>query len=312
MGAEPLPTSDFWWKTQPQQPTPNMVNCCKSLKINGQLSSRFDAHLDLLEQLPGAFAQARKRQESKVSLPQTSRPRANGGICKNEQHPLWKCEKFKGMQVSSRRDYVKENNVCFNCLREGHKVTNWLTTFTCRVCNRRHHSLLHEERADDQAKTKSGSASEGREKKEEPQPRMSACSATSRSNLFDRTILKVVPVKVWASNPSYCVYTHAFIDEGSGVNMCSASLIRQLGIEVKDCDVELWTTNGVSRENKMAAEPMTIKGIAEDSSFEVKDVLIVEDIVDGSWSIPRKELTEGYPHLQEINFPQLVERKWIC
>ena len=138
---------------------------------------------------------------------------------------------------------------------------------------------------------------------------MSACSATSRSNLFDQTIFKVVPVKVWASSPSHCIYTHAFIHEGSGVNICSASLIRQLGIEVKDSDVELWTTNGVSWENKMAVEPMSIKGIVEDSSFEVKDALIVEDIVDVSWSIPRKELTEGYPYLQEINFPQLEGKK---
>ena len=37
--------------------------------------------------------------------------------------------------------------------------------------------------------------------------------------------------------------------------------------------------------------------------------IIVEVIVDVSWSIPRKELTEGYPHLQEINFPQLEGKK---
>ena len=91
--------------------------------------------------------------------------------------------------------------------------------------------------------------------------------------------------------------------------MCSASLIRQLGIEMKDCDVEPYTTNGVFLENKMAVEPMSIKGIAEDSSFEVKDALIVEDIVDVSWSIPKKELTEGYPYLQKINFPLLEEKK---
>ena len=91
--------------------------------------------------------------------------------------------------------------------------------------------------------------------------------------------------------------------------MCSASLIRQLGIEVKDCDVELWTTNGVSRENKTAVWPMSIKGIAEDSSFEVKDALIVEDTVDASWSNPRKKIIEGYHHLQKINFPQLEGKK---
>ena len=81
---------------------------------------------------------------------------------------------------------------------------------------------------------------------------MYACSATSRSNLFDQLIFKVVPVEVWASDPS------------------------QL--------------------KKMAFGPISIKGIAEDSSFEVKDVLIVEDIVNVSGSIPPQELTNGHPH----------------
>ena len=234
MGEEPFPTSDFWWKTQPQQPTPNMVNCCRSLKINGQLSTRCKAHLDLLQDQALIWTKrvcaSTQKMESKVLRLQTSRPRSNCGICKDVQYPLWKCEKFRGMQVLSGWIYAKENNVCFNCLREGQRVTNCLTTFTCRVCSRRHHSLLHEKRAGNQSKTKSGSASEGREKKEEPQPRMSACNASSRGNLFDLTIFKVIPVKVWASNPGHCVYTHAFIDEGSDLNMCSVSLIRQLRI----------------------------------------------------------------------------------
>ena len=59
----------------------------------------------------------------------------------------------------------------------------------------------------------------------------------------------------------------------------------------------------------MAFGPISIKGIAEDSSFEVKDALIVEDIVDVSGSIPQQQLTDGHPHLQEINFPQLEGKK---
>ena len=65
-------------------------------------------------------------------------------LCK-DPHPLWKCEKFKEMSVVHRRNCVKETRVCFNCLGVGHRAGDCVKTFRCRTCNRKHHSLLHDE-----------------------------------------------------------------------------------------------------------------------------------------------------------------------
>lgn len=47
------------------------------------------------------------------------------------------------MQPSERGLYVKNNNVRFNCLTPGHNAVKCRIVQSCRVCNSRHHSLLH-------------------------------------------------------------------------------------------------------------------------------------------------------------------------
>lgn len=56
---------------------------------------------------------------------------------------------FLGMEVQSRREFVKSNKLCFNCLRIGHSSARCQSKFRCRSCNTRHRSLVH----DDSVKT---------------------------------------------------------------------------------------------------------------------------------------------------------------
>ena len=62
-------------------------------------------------------------------------------VCKDGQHPLFKCPEFKGMHVLQRCKCVREKQLCQNCLRshEGEKYT-WTG---CLVCNKNHNTLLH-------------------------------------------------------------------------------------------------------------------------------------------------------------------------
>lgn len=62
--------------------------------------------------------------------------------CK-QQHQLFQCNDFNSLNVDDRRKFIKENNLCFNCLKYGHNVYNCSSKFSCRVCNKRHHSLVH-------------------------------------------------------------------------------------------------------------------------------------------------------------------------
>lgn len=48
--------------------------------------------------------------------------------CK-QQHELTHCPQFLALDISSRRSFVKQGTVCFNCLRPGHKSLNCNSKF---------------------------------------------------------------------------------------------------------------------------------------------------------------------------------------
>ncbi|UYV69731.1 hypothetical protein LAZ67_7000518 [Cordylochernes scorpioides] len=63
-------------------------------------------------------------------------------LCKLK-HKLNQCNEFKQMSIQNRIGYVKQNQLCSNCLRGNHSVDNCKITNRCFHCNKNHHSLLH-------------------------------------------------------------------------------------------------------------------------------------------------------------------------
>ncbi|UYV82256.1 hypothetical protein LAZ67_21001470 [Cordylochernes scorpioides] len=64
-------------------------------------------------------------------------------LCKGE-HFLLKCPRFNGMMLPERWTFVKDNRLCYNCLRSNHRVSSCVFTQNCKSCNKRHHTLLHQ------------------------------------------------------------------------------------------------------------------------------------------------------------------------
>lgn len=63
-------------------------------------------------------------------------------IC-NTDHFIYKCPYFLAKSPSDRYAFVKQNNLCLNCLLSNHGVTDCTSQMACKLCNRKHHSLLH-------------------------------------------------------------------------------------------------------------------------------------------------------------------------
>ncbi|UYV63643.1 hypothetical protein LAZ67_2005151 [Cordylochernes scorpioides] len=63
-------------------------------------------------------------------------------LCKL-RHKLIQCNEFRQMSIQNRIGYVKQNQLCFNCLRGNHSVENCKITNRCFHCNKNHHTLLH-------------------------------------------------------------------------------------------------------------------------------------------------------------------------
>ena len=45
-------------------------------------------------------------------------------VLKDGKHPIWKCEKFKKLNVEERGQKAKELKLCFKCLSDAHQMGN--------------------------------------------------------------------------------------------------------------------------------------------------------------------------------------------
>ena len=60
--------------------------------------------------------------------------------CKAGKHSLRQCFKFKSLNVTERKSFIKENGVCFGCLLPGHRVFKCTRRLKCERCH--HHSRM--------------------------------------------------------------------------------------------------------------------------------------------------------------------------
>ena len=69
--------------------------------------------------------------------------------CQKPGHMIVDCANFKGLEVPRRVEFIKRKKICYNCL--SHVYTDpCMSKSCCRICQRRHHTILHLERARDE------------------------------------------------------------------------------------------------------------------------------------------------------------------
>ncbi|XP_017791909.1 PREDICTED: uncharacterized protein LOC108573929 [Habropoda laboriosa] len=90
-------------------------------------------------------------RQTSSTAPKTVPPRSYAFIttqtqrsCPNCQgpHDIWACENFLANTASKRLEITRKIRLCTNCLRPGHSAER-CNSSSCRVCNGRHHTLLH-------------------------------------------------------------------------------------------------------------------------------------------------------------------------
>lgn len=62
-------------------------------------------------------------------------------ICEGD-NLIYYCEKFNSMSTEDRNAQVAKLKICINCLRGSHFAHQWKPG-PCRLCKRKHNTLLH-------------------------------------------------------------------------------------------------------------------------------------------------------------------------
>ena len=158
-------------------------------------------------------------------------------FCNNE-HKMKNCKLFIGEDVDTRRKFVQDHNLCFNCLGHNHSARFCKCTASCQVCKRRHHSLLHPKREQDSVGEKGASSSDiGLQTKEntdtvgvETSKEVVTCFSKGTAN--NQVLLATALVRAVSKNGvSYTI--RALLDQGSQASFVTEHTVQSLGLQKK-------------------------------------------------------------------------------
>ncbi|XP_053698661.1 uncharacterized protein LOC128745608 [Sabethes cyaneus] len=192
---------------------------------------------------------------SAMSTPQKTCP-----FCKQSSHSPFQCEIFRKMTATERFEATKKNALCINCLSPSHLVKN-CASGACRVCNHKHHTMLHQRTNSSNSQTnqpqaskpsssgsqsssssftpanhsQSAQANKPSTSPENPAPTVTALSASHFSSAPNEqqhvvpttVLLSTALVKVF--NPTgQSLWARALLDSGSQLNFISEQLVQKL------------------------------------------------------------------------------------
>lgn len=158
----------------------------------------------------------------------------------HENHYIYHCKRFGLMTPNERQEYVQSNRLCFNCLSPTHAALKCRQS-SCRKCGRRHHTMLHFERVEKEARREGTSANEaaataspsGHERPSTSQGDTHITAAHSRGEMQPNSVL-LATARVKVFNSTGCKQIiRALLDQGSQASFVTEATVQLLGLTRK-------------------------------------------------------------------------------
>lgn len=222
-------------------------------------------------------------------------------LCK-ESHTLCHCKEFCKLQPAERAEYVKSNKLCFNCLVPGHSAYLCKLRVSCRICSRRHHTLLH--RSKDATSSVQSEDTEqpkvvqhGVEEKEEL---VNTTIASHHSTKLSTSLALLATATVLARNEhNHTVVLRALVDQGSQASFISEKATQLLKLTRRTARGSIIGV-GSTKTNVNHVVQLRI-GSRLHSSFEINiEAYVMSKQL--TTKIPSKAVTvTHWPHLEGLN-----------
>ena len=202
-------------------------------------------------------------------------------VLKDGQHPIWKCEKFKKMNVEERGQKAKELKLCFKCLSDAHQMRN-CSGRLCDVngCGKPHHRLLHRPYKNE----------------EQMQNVENVDEVSNLSSMRSSGVLPVIPVSIGSGRKT--VKTFALCDSGASLSFVDESLMKALNLTGQPVDLNVAGIHGTS---DISSKRLRVK-IGDQDGKVNEDIMAYSHphVNAGNRTYDLKKLKETYPHLSVL------------
>lgn len=188
-------------------------------------------------------------------------------------HSIAKCYKFQAKTPSERVVSIKQLQLCFNCLRQ-HRVSDCSSNGRCAVCQKRHHTLLHQGaqgNSQGSRRNLSGSQDPQRGGSSSNPPAVSLHAA--RDPPVGRRVL-LATARVQVMSPSGGTYVRALLDQGSESSFVAESVVQLLGLTKKRASVALSGLGSTSAGTARARTQLVLRS-RTDPNFELEAEALV-------------------------------------
>jgi len=194
-------------------------------------------------------------EESSKEPNRTSKPQPQCPFCKKTDHQLNACVKFKAETCENKLKFVKQNSLCFGCLRKGHMSSDCKKRLTCATCNKNHPTCLHEERYTKKPEKK---------KRSEEQESTNGHKTTSCTSQGASSVTTPMIVPVWLSSlskPDKEVLVYAILDMQSDAMFILKETCEELDAETEPTKLRLSTiTNQGSLVDSKRVSRLQVRG----------------------------------------------------
>ena len=176
-------------------------------------------------------------------------------FCKKTNHKLDSCIHFNRKSHEEKIEYLRSNNLCFACLRYGHRSSGCTDKMECSKCMRKHPTCLHNDGFSQQPRlqnqsTRYGSEIQNIELQGANEPRSvdgtdstvlaMKCTADKGAGVC-KTICAVIPVKVRVQGTERFIETYMALDNFSTDCFLDQELMKNLGVKGNYKEMSLTT-----------------------------------------------------------------------
>lgn len=145
-------------------------------------------------------------------------------ICK-KSHLLYQCMSFIAYAPARRREFIKAQRRCLNCLAANHLTRDCRSERRCRECARNHHTQLHASIAAEPAND--GSSSSGTAVRSTSKSDVAAHAVSNTISAKTTVLLATARVRVYSAS-GRVAQVRALLDQGSAATLMSENLAQLL------------------------------------------------------------------------------------
>ena len=224
-----------------------------------------------------------------------------------DNHPIWKCAKFRDQPTEEKWKVAKKFGLCYRCLGGNHIGSACKWTRRCNVngCSENHHYLLHRPKIPPQSpnvEQREDGKAEGTGSNTEGDDQHKTYGAT-RGQETEFIALRTVPVIVKNGNKK--LHVNCLLDEGSDRSYVNEDVIEALGLRGVKTEINVKVAN----DETISFMSSTFDICLESMDGRVDTTITAQSskkICGGMKPVNWIKVKHNWQHLKNIYFPTLA------